>query len=161
MKSIANRLYLDCDGVLANFNDGFAHVFGRQPDRDSPTMPPQEMWDKLRDTKNFYTDLQKMPDADELFAAVEHLRPIILTGTPLGDWAAPQKLKWRDQHFPGVPMVTCFSKDKYRYCVPGDVLVDDLEKARHPWLNAGGEFVHHTSAKHTITRLRGMQEWLA
>lgn len=161
MKLIANRLYLDCDGVLANFDEGFHHLFGRMPDRDNPSMRPADMWSRLEAHPNFYGTLQKMHDADELFDAVEHLRPIILTGMPRGHWALPQKLEWRDKHFPGTPMVTCPSAHKYKYCVPGDILIDDLEKARHPWQAAGGTFIHHTSTKHTLTRLRGLGgSWL-
>jgi hypothetical protein len=34
------------------------------------------------------------------------------------------------------------------------VLVDDREKLRETWEEAGGHFVHHTSAKETIKELR-------
>jgi hypothetical protein len=36
---------------------------------------------------------------------------------------------------------------------PGDILVDDYLKYRHLWEEAGGVFVHHTSARHTIRQL--------
>jgi len=35
------------------------------------------------------------------------LKPTILTGLPLGRWAAPQKVKWAAEHFPGTPIITC------------------------------------------------------
>ena len=41
-----------------------------------------------------------MPDAMELFEAVRHLDPIILTGLPRGNWAADQKVRWAAQYFP-------------------------------------------------------------
>jgi hypothetical protein len=36
---------------------------------------------------------------------------------------------------------------------PGDVLVDDREKHRDLWDNAGGVFIHHTSAEDSILQL--------
>jgi hypothetical protein len=78
-----------------------------------------------------------------LYSAVKHLRPIILTGTPRGDWSITQKLQWRDKHFPGVPMVTCPSRDKRLYCQPGDVLIDDKLKYSALWTEVGGHFIHY------------------
>ena len=71
-----------------------------------------------------------MPDARLLFDAVKHLKPTILTGLPLGNWAAPQKVDWAAEHFPGVPIITCMARDKHMHMEPGDVLVDDRENHR-------------------------------
>src|SRR5687768_290020 len=94
-----------------------------------------------------------MPDAKRLFEAVEHLRPTILTGLPLGNWAAPQKVRWAARHFPGVPIITCMARDKYRHMTKGDVLVDDREDHRSKWEDAGGNFVHHKTARASLERL--------
>ena len=58
------------------------------------------------------------------------LQPTILTGLPLGKWAAPQKVAWAAEHFPGVPIITCMARDKHKHMEPGDVLVDDRENHR-------------------------------
>ena len=55
-----------------------------------------------------------MPDAQVLFEAVKHLKPTILTGLPLGNWAAPQKERWAPA-FPGVPIITCMARDKHMH----------------------------------------------
>ena len=94
-----------------------------------------------------------MPDALDLFEAVEALRPIILTGCPRGGWAEPQKLAWAAEHFPGIPMVVCASKDKRDYCKPGDVLIDDRPKHRAKWEDAGGVWITHNSARQSIDAL--------
>jgi hypothetical protein len=39
--------------------------------------------------------------------------------------------------------------DKSRYCIDGDVLVDDQLRNQRPWENAGGVFIHHKSAEET------------
>ncbi len=148
---MTQQLFLDCDGVLADFDKGYEALFGKFPDRDNPIS--SDMWQALKSHKNFYGTLPLLTDAMELYQAVKHLRPIILTGMPLGNWALPQKLGWRDKWFPGVPMVTCLSKNKSLYCQPGDVLVDDWRKYQMEWTDAGGQFVYHLKTKDTLTEL--------
>ena len=92
----------------------------------------------------------------ELFAAVKHLKPIILTGLPLGNWAAGQKTRWAAQHFPGVPIITTMARDKRNHAKAGDVLVDDQLRHAHLWEEMGGTFVHHTSAAATIRQLAAL-----
>jgi hypothetical protein len=94
-----------------------------------------------------------MPDAHELFDAVKHLDPVILTGLPLGQWAAPQKVRWAAGHFPGTKILTVMAADKRKHCNAGDVLVDDMLKHRHLWEAAGGIFVHHKSARESLAEL--------
>lgn len=148
------RLFLDCDGVLADFESGFASKFGMSGDEFETAKGTKEFWKVIRQDLNFFGTLPLMDGAVELYASVKHLRPIILTGCPFGDWAEHQKFGWRDKHFPGVPMVTCLSRNKRNFCQPGDVLVDDLEKYRHLWEEAGGTFVLHTSAENSISQLK-------
>jgi len=95
-----------------------------------------------------------LPDAYELFNAVKHLNPVILTGRPRGEWAVEQKLKFRDKYFPETEMIVCRSKDKIKYAKPGDVIVDDWTKWQHVWEKGGGIWVLHTSAANSIAKLK-------
>lgn len=146
-------LFLDCDGVLADFDRGAERVLGMRPHAFQKRFGDREFWRRLGKTTEFYAKLPLMPDAHQLFAAVKHLEPTILTGLPLGNWAAPQKVKWAAEHFPGVPIVTCMARDKHRHMADGDVLVDDRETHRAAYEEAGMVFVHHTSAVESIRRL--------
>jgi hypothetical protein len=89
----------------------------------------------------------------DLFAAVRHLDPIILTGLPLGKWAAPQKVRWAAEHFPGTRIITCMARDKRNHAREGDVLVDDMLKYQHLWEESGGVFVHHRNVDETLAAL--------
>lgn len=150
------RLYLDCDGVLADFDSGFESKFGMTSNEFEEVNSTKSFWQTIRNDLNFFGTLPLMPDALELYDAVKHLRPIILTGVPFGQWAEHQKFKWRDNHFKGVPMVTCRSKDKRDYCQPGDVIIDDLAKYKLLWEEAGGNFILHTSAQQSIKELKSI-----
>jgi len=138
------QLYLDCDGVLADFDEGAELVFGMHPRKYEYLHGSKEFWRTLHETSEFYAELPLMLDARALYNACAHWNPIILTGCPQGGWAQAQKLRWRDRNFPGVNMITTLSKNKRDHAKPGDVLVDDMEKYRHLWEEMGGVFVLYT-----------------
>jgi hypothetical protein len=147
------HLFLDCDGVLADFNAGVTDYLGADPEAYQKRYGPGLFWKRLASHANFYGELREMPDARVLFEAVKHLQPTILTGLPLGKWAAPQKERWAAKHFPGVPIITTMARQKHLHMDPGDVLVDDRENHRHLWDEAGGIFVHHQNAEDTLRQL--------
>jgi len=151
------QLYLDCDGVLADFDRAFAEAFGHPPRVYEERRGSKVFWRNIREeAKDFYRHLPLMEGARELYAAVAHLRPIILTGCPLGGWAEMQKIEWAREHFPGVPLIPCMSKDKRLYCRPGDALVDDYLKYRDLWEAAGGTFIHHIDVGSSI---KAIADW--
>lgn len=147
------QLYLDCDGVLADFDAGARALLGLPPQEFIERHGIAKFWKKLASAPDFYARLPLMPDARELFDAVRQLDPVILTGLPRGSWAAPQKVRWAADHFPGTRIVTVMAVDKRSHCEEGDVLVDDLLKHRHLWESAGGIFIHHRSARESLAEL--------
>jgi deoxypyrimidine-specific 5' nucleotidase type C protein (NT5C) len=147
------RLFLDADGVLADFDLGSRRLLGMRPKEFIAKHGRGTFWKRLARAKNFYGDLPEMPDARLLFEGVKHLKPTILTGLPLGSWAAPQKVEWAAEHFPGVPIITCMAADKHLHMHPGDVLVDDREKHRAAYEEAGVVFVRHMSAEDSLRQL--------
>jgi 5'(3')-deoxyribonucleotidase len=148
------QLFLDCDGVLADFDSYFESIAGMTGDEFELEHGTSGFWTFIQAHRDFFYNLPLMEDAQELYDAVAHLRPIILTGVPFGNWAVTQKLRWRDKYFPGVPMVTCTSRHKKDYCKTGDVLIDDLHKYKHLWESAGGTFILHTSASDSVAQLK-------
>jgi hypothetical protein len=148
------QIYLDCDGVLADFDRGAEAVLGLPPEAFQKRHGPGQFWKRLAAADGFFANLAPLPDAFELYEAVKHRNPVILTGLPRGNWAAPQKRAWAERHFPGVEVITTPAALKREHCHPGDVLVDDRDKHRGLWEQAGGVFIHHTSAKSSIAALK-------
>ena len=147
----AMELFLDLDGVLADFDRGVKAVTGKRPEE----LPMKVMWRELSRHADFFGTLEFMHDAQELWAFCAPHNPTILTGLPLGSWAPEQKRRWvANMLGPHVPVITCMARDKHSYSGPGKVLVDDREKAREPWERAGGIFLLHTSAATTIAALQ-------
>ena len=147
------RVFLDCDGVLADFDKGATAVLGLPPRAYEKRHGIGRFWQKLAQAPDFYFSLPLMDDAMELFYAVRHLDPIILTGLPRGNWAAAQKQRWAAEHFPGTRIITCMARDKYRHMEGADVLVDDRADHRDKWEAAGGIFVHHKDARSSLAQL--------
>ena len=147
------QLYLDADGVLADFDKGATAVLGLHPRAFEKRHGLGRFWQKLASAPDFYFGLPLMDDAMELFEAVKHLNPVILTGLPRGNWAADQKVRWAAKYFPGTRIITTMARDKRNHAKEGDVLVDDQERHRHLWEEVGGIFIHHRDAKRTLVEL--------
>lgn len=147
------HLFLDCDGVLADFDAGARALLGMTPAKFEARHGRREFWRRIAKAPNFYQTLPEMPDAHRLFDGVKQLEPTILTGLPFGNWAAAQKVTWAGTHFPGVPIITCLARDKHKHMQPGDVLVDDRDNHRAAYERDGVVFVHHKNAADSLTQL--------
>ena len=151
--AIQVTLFLDLDGVLADFDAGVVALTGRHPREQSA----RAMWRAVARAPDFFAALAFTRDGRRLWDFCRPLDPTILTGLPHGGWAAPQKRRWVAAMLgPEVPVITCMSREKARYGAPGRVLVDDRETAREPWEQAGGIFIHHRGADTTIDRLTAL-----
>jgi hypothetical protein len=151
---LRKQIYLDCDGVLADFDKAAEAILGLPSRVFEKRHGAREFWRRLATADGFFAHLNLLPDALELYDAVKARDPIILTGMPYGKWAEPQKRLWAARHFPGVPVITTTAALKREHCHPGDVLVDDRDQYRHLWEAAGGHFIHHSSASASIAALR-------
>lgn len=151
------KLFLDLDGVLADFDAGVIELFGEPPSE----IPPPRMWARIARTEGFYAELPWMPDGRQLWEFAAAFEPTILTGLPRGSWAEPQKRTWCARELGDeVPVITCMSREKAdrgaEATPPGKipVLIDDRERLRDAWVEAGGVFIHHTGADSSITAIR-------
>ncbi|MGC9293509.1 MAG: 5' nucleotidase, NT5C type [Acidobacteriaceae bacterium] len=147
------QIFLDCDGVLADFEGHAQSILHEDVNVALKREDQESVWQILLQFEIF-RHLPVREDGRKLFRAIRHLHPIILTGCPPGGWAEQQKREWAFKHFPGVPIITCASKDK-RYFMenPGDILIDDYQKFRGLWEAAGGIFVHYRTADQTLRDL--------
>lgn len=151
---MSRRLFLDLDGVLADFDAGVKALLGMSAAEFQDAHSVRDLWFRIRRADDFYNRLPEMSDARILFDAVAHLEPVILTGLPVGNWAAPQKQAWVAKHFPGTPVITTMARDKHLHLRGADVLVDDRDRYRSVWEDAGGRFVHHSNAQTSLAELR-------
>jgi 5'-nucleotidase len=138
------RLYIDLDGVMADFDKYFLEAFGIESHKlDDPTL-----WKWINGHGNFFSNLPLMPGALEFFRSVEYMNPTILTACPKSNYtvAAVQKRQWVYKHLSPdvtvIPMMGGKNKCLFMHS-PGDVLIDDFEKNCIPWAEHGGFAIHH------------------
>ena len=144
--------FIDCDGVLADF-EGHARSILYEDVNVAMKRDENSVW-KLLHQAEVFRHLPVRVDGMKLFRAIRHLHPIILTGCPPGGWAEQQKREWAEEHFPGVSVLTCSSKDKRDFMEnPGYILIDDYPKYRGLWEDAGGIFVLYRNAHQTLLEL--------
>lgn len=144
-------IFVDMDGVLADFDTHHESVFGFRSDKLLDNVD----WHKVRDVKNFYLNIPPMPDLPVLWDFLRPYGPIVLTGVPYSVIEAPDnKRAWVRRHLgETVEMRACASKEKYCHCLPGDILIDDWEKYKHLWVQAGGIWITHINAPDTVRQL--------
>jgi 5'(3')-deoxyribonucleotidase len=153
-------LYLDMDGVVADFDEYAARTLDLPP---SQGIYPDDKWQKLAENKRIYRDLIKTPYADQLveeckdLALTKEYDLYFLTAVPKGNdiqWAFYDKVIWAQTNFPGIPvMFGPYSKDKWRHCSAGDILIDDRSSNIDEWRSAGGIAIHHIGLDTTLYEL--------
>lgn len=148
------QVFVDMDGVLANFDAHYETTFGIRPDRVADNVD----WTKVREVVGFFAGIPPMTDMHMLWEYVLPHKPIVMTGTPpkVAE-AAENKRSWVRKHLgPDVPVICCRSSEKSLHMQAGDILVDDWEKYRHLWIARGGRWVTHVTAQQSIGQLRSL-----
>jgi 5'(3')-deoxyribonucleotidase len=156
-------LYIDMDGVVADFDEYAARTLGVPP---SQGIYPDEVWYKLASNTRLYRDLIKTEYADQLveecldLALTKNYEILFLTAVPKGNdvkWSFYDKVLWAQQYFPDIAvMFGPYSKDKWQHCKPGDILIDDRISNIDEWRAAGGIAIHHTNINSTLYELSSL-----
>lgn len=158
------QIYVDLDGVLADFDASAEKILQTNNIYKYEFIwGPNKFWDGLNTNPNFFAEMEMTGDARHLWAKIVHLNPAILTALPREnpehvntqkrDWV---KLKLDSINGTATRVITCPTKDKPNYCLPGDILIDDRAVNRDAWIAQGGTYIIHTSAVNTITTLRAL-----
>lgn len=151
------QIWCDMDGVLADFDAGFKAVMGYAlPERSLRTEDLD--WATLRArAPEFFRGLPLMPGAQKLWDYIGPRGAKILTGVPPEvDASANDKIDWALESLlvPRNRVLCCRARYKFHHCHPGDVLIDDWERYRPRWEQAGGLWITHTDADSTIQQLK-------
>lgn len=144
-------LYLDMDGVLADFNKEYTKLDPQKTDRKRFRTAVIE--DKIFEKLDF------MPDTQELLNHVSKLHDVrieILTSMGTHDpfqanCAREQKLFWLNKN--NIPYKANFvhnKQEKAKYADRDSILIDDSVGCISPFNEAGGHGILHTNASNTI-----------
>lgn len=134
---IKNNCWVDSDGVFYDFHGHFQNLFGVHPDE----IPDDEMWRLANANPAFWPTMPLKAGARELWAAISHVNPVVLTGAPKSDYAnaASHKIEAWKRDFQHEAVIVCLSKDKALHLPhEGAWLIDDMSKNIKKWEKAGG-----------------------
>ena len=150
------EIYCDMDQVLVDFIGGAEEVIGMpfaQAEKD-------DRWEAIKNTKDFWANLDWMPGAKRLYSFIAKYDPYILSAAGVRDVnARPGKLKWLSNNTRIKRGKTNLVKreDKQQYAMTDgkpNVLIDDYLKNITQWEAKGGIGVHHTNVSKTLAELK-------
>jgi 5'(3')-deoxyribonucleotidase len=140
----ATEIYIDMDGVLADFFGEWAKLMDKEHWTKINDFP--DALQKIRDTEKFWLDLPILPQAKQLLALVKQVKgEYNICSTPLADdpKSEPHKREWIKKNLAFFPPKNIhITHDKPQYATQQDgtpnILIDDYGKNVNEWESAGG-----------------------
>jgi PAS domain-containing protein len=156
------KVYLDMDGVLANFNKRFEDISGMSPKEFESKYGKKEFW-KLIDEDNkisFWVGIEPMPGAADLVKAVKKYNYELLTSPSSKKQSYLGKILWVRNHsdiLGGKPRINFKRASEKHEIKPElaktDILIDDREDTIGRWNAAGGTGIHYKSISQVLNDL--------
>jgi 5'-nucleotidase len=160
------RVNLDVDGVMCdfdgwcrtNYGGGSRELSFENPDGSILT-GDEALWAYVDQHPEFWLDMPFFYGADEIMDICRPYGVRFLTGCPRDEnrfaRASAEKVQKLNGKFPGIEVVTCWSKHKMLHMQePGDILVDDFIANIRRWEKAGGCAVYFKTHKQAVSDLR-------
>lgn len=156
---LIKKIYLDMDGVLADFDNGLLACGVKVPES---AQEEETMWNTIRENEHFFDRLQPMPGAIEMFNTLYEKyggRCELLSALPKPSKGVPgagrDKMNWA-RRFLGRDTVVnlVYRNEKKDFCTgQEDILIDDYVKNIAEWESSGGIGILFTSAEDVLKRL--------
>lgn len=139
MKKIA-AIYLDMDGVLADFDGAFFEDTGYTPDDYEKKYGTAKFWTRVYWNPEFFEDLARFPHTAALVKLAVSIAPTCVLSSPSKvntPLCMIQKRKWIDAHI-GPSFPALFDSNKHSYAGDNIVLIDDTPGKIQAFTQAGG-----------------------
>jgi hypothetical protein len=157
------KIYLDMDGVIADFTKGYKQLNNMEPREAEKNKKFDHFFDEFISAQTF-ANLDLMPGARELLTFLNHVylnRSIpteILSSTANQDrydeisrqkniWLQKHGISFKPNYVPGKRL-------KYQFATPDSVIIDDTLSVIEDWRKAGGIAIWHKDAATTLAQLK-------
>ena len=162
MEEYKRIVYVDMDGVLADFDRGFYEITGISTDN----LADDELWARIDayGKAKFFSELPWMDGGKEMwnFITENFLDVKILSALGKSDKIDKQttqgKTAWLRHHLPSLhsgDIILVDNKHRKRhYSKPGDIIIDDTPVVIQEWVKKGGIGILHENAQNTISHLK-------
>ena len=147
------QIYLDLDGLFADFDGGFKKITGSYPKE----VAKKELWKQIYRADHFFYNLPLIPESKKLWDVVEPTDPIFLTGLPSSIEGRDDKVRWVHKHYGSkYEVIVVPKKDKRHYAKPNHILIDDRQDNINEWKADGGIGIFHEvdNFHNTISELK-------
>ena len=159
------KIYLDMDGVVADFEQRFKDLSGMEPKEFEAKYGKNAFWDFIDEGNNkikFWVGIPPMEGASQLVNYVSKHDYVILTAPSIKKQSRLGKALWIRNHvgkiFPTKPTVIFkAAKEKHKVkpsLTEKDILIDDKASTIDNWNAAGGTGILYTSANQAISELK-------
>ena len=152
------KIYVDMDGVIANFNKRYLEKFNVSPEQARSNKEFDHYFKKFIEDREFAT-LEPMVDMNLLLMFL-HSRKIpkeILSSTAREEhhdsiseqkkeWLEKQNINFKQNFVPG-------KQHKAKFATPNSILIDDTLSVIDAWNKAGGIGILHKNAVSTLAIL--------
>lgn len=147
-----NTIFLDVDGVLADFRKGIHNAFDK-PYNYSTLSPKWKFWDDWPDVTSkmvnavctipFWANLEWMHDGHSILTTIEYRctsAQIYLLTTPMSNVESPTgRWSWIKNHMPVYYKCTIITQaPKHLLARPDTLLIDDKDENIDGFIEAGG-----------------------
>ena len=157
------KVYLDMDGVLADFNQRFKDLSGMEPNEFESKYGKNEFWDFIDEKHKvgFWVGIPVMNGAKQLVDWASKHDYSILTAPSLKKQSILGKSLWVKKHtgdlFPSKPNVI-FKQAKNKHLVKPelqktDILIDDKQSTIDNWNAAGGTGIFYKNISQVLNDL--------
>jgi tRNA nucleotidyltransferase (CCA-adding enzyme) len=156
-----SELYVDMDGVLADFFGVWNKMMGVKHWKDIPDI--DKALQKIKDTDDFWINLPMTPNGKNLLNAIKQFKGkynILSAPLPGDPNSEPQKRAWIRKHlgmFPPAKIIIDHNKAAYAKQADGtpNALIDDFGENISKWRSAGGVGIQHKDIEvgDTISKL--------
>ena len=150
------EIYCDLDEVLVDFMRGANAAVGG----DFVKMDKEDRWNKVKQTKGFWSNLGWKPNAKRLHDFIIKYNPHVLSAyTGRDPTSKVGKMKWlkKNANFKRGNIHLVLRSQKKDYATTKgkpNILIDDYDKNIREWEAKGGIGIHHTDVGKTISELK-------
>jgi len=157
------KVYLDMDGVIADFDQRFRDLSGMEPKEFESKYGKKAFWNLIDEEHKikFWVGIPTMPGASDLVNAVKDYNYELLTSPSAKKQSYLGKILWVKNHtgsvFPSKPRIN-FKKAKEKHLVKPqlaktDILIDDREDTIGRWNAAGGTGIVYKNISQVLNDL--------
>lgn len=153
-----SKIYVDMDGVIANFDKRYLEKFGIAPETTRSNRNFDHYFKQFVDDREF-ASLDLMPDAHLLlfFLQTRNIPKEILSSTAREEhytaiseqkkeWLQKQNIDYKQNFVPG-------KRHKASFATPNSIIIDDTLSVIVDWEKAGGIGILHKNAVSTLALL--------